>query len=218
MIKRYAKSWWKWLKYEPNDPRFCAGGVIKITVIGGGTGLSNLLRGLKKYSNQISAIVTVADGGGSTGKLREEFDMLAPGDIRQCISALAHDEDLFSDLFEHRFSNDKKILGGHTLGNIWITALTDHFGSFEKAIEVTSEIFQTAGKVLPSTLDNVHLCVEYEDGTTLKGEHHLDEVVKKIKRVFFDKKDIGLNMAEVADFTFNGNQPSNDSDDWFLMK
>jgi hypothetical protein len=125
MIKRYAKSWWKWLKYEPNDPRFCAGGVIKITVIGGGTGLSNLLRGLKKYSNQISAIVTVADGGGSTGKLREEFDMLAPGDIRQCISALAHDEDLFSDLFEHRFSNDKKILGGHTLGNIWITALTD---------------------------------------------------------------------------------------------
>jgi len=188
MIKRYAKSWWKWLKYEPNDPRFSAGGVIKIAVIGGGTGLSNLLRGLKKYSNHISAIVTVADGGGSTGKLRKEFDMIAPGDIRQCIGALAHDEGLFSNLLEHRFSTDKKILGGHTLGNIWITALTDYFGSFEKAIEVTSEIFQTAGKVLPSTLDNVDLCVEYEDKTVLKGEHHLDEVVKKINRVFFEKK------------------------------
>lgn len=199
MIRKYAKSWWKWLRYEPNDPRFSTGKVIKIAVIGGGTGLSNLLRGLKEYSNHISAIVTVADGGGSTGVLRKEFDMLAPGDIRRCIGALAHNEDLFSDLWEYRFEEDNKLFGGHTLGNIWITALTNHYGSFEKAIEVTSEIFQTAGRVLPSTLDNVNLRVEYEDGTVVDGEHHLDEVVKKIKKISLDKKGAKAYDAAVAE-------------------
>ena len=153
------------------------------------------MRGLKKYSNHISAVVTVADGGGSTGELRKDFDMVAPGDIRRCIGALANNEELFSSLLEYRFLKDKKSLGGHTLGNIWITALTDYYGSFEKAIQVTSEIFQTSGRVLPSTLDNVNLCVEYADGTTLEGEHHLDEYVKKIKRVFFKKEVHGYKEA-----------------------
>ncbi len=175
------------MRYEPNDPRFNSGGKIKIVVIGGGTGLSNLLRGLKIYSSDISAVVTVADGGGSTGKLRKDFDMVAPGDIRKCIGALAINEELFSSLLEHRFPKNKRSLGGHTLGNIWITALTDYYGSFEKAIEVTSEIFQTAGRVLPATLDNVNLCIEYEDGKILKGEHYLDQIVKKIKKVYFDQ-------------------------------
>lgn len=199
MIRKYAKSWWKWLRYEPNDPRFSTGKAINIVVIGGGTGLSTLLRGLKKFSNQISAIVTVADGGGSSGELRKEFDMPAPGDIRQCIGALAYNEDLFSKLWNYRFSKDKKLFAGHTLGNIWITALTDHFGSFEKAIEVTSEIFQTAGRVLPSTLDDVNLCIEYENGKVLKGEHHLDEVVSKIKKISFDKKNVQAYDAAVSD-------------------
>lgn len=187
-MNKYIKNWWKWLRYDPADPRFNAGGVIKIVVIGGGTGLANLLRGLKKYSDQITAVVTVADGGGSTGEIRKDFDIVAPGDIRKCISALAYDETLFSDIFEHRFSKDKKTFGGHTLGNIWITALSDHFHSFEKAIEVTSEIFQTAGKVLPSTLENIDLVIEYADGKILEGEAHLDKIVKKIKKISLSKK------------------------------
>ncbi len=186
-MNSYIKNWWNWLRYEPNDPLFKSGGVIRIAVIGGGTGLANLLRGLKQYSTHISAIVTVADEGGSTGQLREDFDMLAPGDIRKCIGALASDESLLSNLFEHRFSKEKKLFGGHTLGNIWITALTDYFGSFEKAVEVTSEIFQTAGRVLPATLSNIDLVIKYEDGKTLKGEHYLDEILKKIVKVTLTK-------------------------------
>jgi len=186
-MNSYIKNWWKWLRYEPNDPLFKSGGIIRIAVIGGGTGLANLLRGLKQYSTHISAVVTVADEGGSTGQLREDFDMLAPGDIRKCIGALASDESLLSNLLEHRFSKQKKLFGGHTLGNIWITALTDYFGSFEKAVEATSEIFQTAGRVLPATLSNVDLVIKYEDGEILKGEHHLDEVLKRIAKVSLTK-------------------------------
>jgi len=190
-IKSAIKSWWKWLRYEPNDPRFNAGGMIKIAVIGGGTGLATLLRGLKKYSNDLSAIVTVTDNGGdSTALLRKEFDIIAPGDIRQCISALAEDEKLFSELFEYRFDKDKKNFGGHTLGNIWITALTSYFGSFDRAIEVTSQMFKTAGKVLPSTLENITLKVTYEDGSELVGESHLDEVLKKIQKVSLTKDNV----------------------------
>lgn len=186
-MNSFIKNWWKWLRYEPNDPLFKSGGVIRIAVIGGGTGLANLLRGLKQYSTHISAIVTVADEGGSTGQLREDFDMLAPGDIRKCIGALASDESLLSNLLEHRFSKQQKLFGGHTLGNIWITALTDYFGSFEKAIEATSEIFQTAGRVLPATLSNIDLVIKYSDGETLKGEHYLDEVLKKVEKVSLTK-------------------------------
>lgn len=198
MIKRYAKSWWKWLKYEPGDPRFSAGGVVKIAVIGGGTGLSNLLHGLKKYSNHISAIVTVADDGDSSGFIRKEFDILPPGDIRKCIFVLADDEELISSLMEYRFDDDKKGLGGHTLGNIWITALTKYFGSFEKAIEATSKIFKTAGRVLPATCDDVHITVEYEDGKILKGEHYLDEVVgQKIKKISFGGQKVTASSEAV---------------------
>lgn len=174
------------MKYDPNDPRFYGGGEIKIAVIGGGTGLANLLRGLKKYSRQISAIVTVTDGGASTGILRREFDVLPPGDIRKCISALAYDEELIANIFEYRFSKEK-IFGGHTLGNIWITALSKYLGSFEKAIQVTTELFQTAGRVLPATLDNIDLIIQYEDGSTLLGEENLDKLVKPIKGVSLNK-------------------------------
>lgn len=183
-------NWWKWLKYEPNDPRFNVGGVVKIAVIGGGSGLSTLLRGLKKYSNNISAIVAVTDDGSSSGEIREEFDILPPGDIRKCISALAYDEKLISKIFEHRFKEDKKNFGGHTLGNIWITALTDYFGSFERAIEATTEIFQSAGKVLPATLDHIKLGAEFEDGERVIGETKLVGIRKKIHKVFLNKKNV----------------------------
>ncbi|MDO8444062.1 MAG: YvcK family protein [bacterium] len=207
-MKNYLKNWWKWLRYEPNDPRFETGKTIKIAVIGGGTGLANMLRGLKKYSNKISAIVTVSDDGASSGEIRKEFDILPPGDVRKCISALAYNEKLITEIFEYRFAEDKKNLGGHTLGNIWITALSDYFGSFEKAVEITSEIFQTAGTVLPATLDDARLKIEYEDGSIQLGEHYLDEVLTRIKKVSFDKKVHGykkvINAIRDADLVVVG--------------
>ncbi len=208
-MKKFLKSWWNGLKFDPHDPRYLAGGEIKIAAIGGGTGLSNLLRGLKQYSNSISAIVTVADNGSSTGELRKEFDMVAPGDIRKCIAALSSDERLITELFEFRFPKGQRIFGGHTLGNIWLTALASHFNSFEKSLEVTTEIFQTAGKVLPATLENIDLCIEYQDGSTLLGESHLDEVVRDIKKITLSKKRIraytgAIEAINGADFIILG--------------
>jgi len=189
-MKEYVKKWWKLLKYEPTDPRFDIGKSINIVVIGGGTGLSNLLRGLKNYSNSITAIVTMTDDGSSSGVIRKEFDILPPGDIRKCISALAYDEELISKIFEYRFSAKGSSISGHTLGNIWITALTDYFKSFEKAIEATSQVFQTAGQVLPVSLQRVNLCAQFDDGTTVEGESKFVLSGKKIKKVFLSKKGV----------------------------
>ncbi len=208
-MKDLIKSWWKWLRYEPSDPRFNAGGVIKIAVIGGGTGLANMLRGLKKYSDKITAIVAVTDDGSSSGVLRKEFDILPPGDIRKCISALAYDEDLISNILEYRFSKTKKSFGGHTLGNIWITALSKYFNSFEKALEATTEIFKTAGRVLPATLGNAGIVIYYADGSVAEGESHLDEIVKKIDKITLNKKkvrayDKAVKAIEEADLILLG--------------
>jgi len=186
--KELIKKWWNWLRYEPSDPRFYTGGVIKIAALGGGTGLATLLSGLKKYSNYISAIVTVADNGTSTGVLRKEFDIVAPGDIRKCIAALAEDGELITNLLEYRFPKDKKVFGGHTLGNIWLTALSCYLGSFEKSVELTTEIFRTAGKVMPATLDNINLVIKYRDGSRKVGEKHLDNSTKEIDSISLNNK------------------------------
>lgn len=190
MIEKFFKKWWNDLCYEPGDPRKLAGRRIRIVVIGGGTGLAVMLKGLKKYSNEITAIVSVMDDGSSSGRLRREFDMLPPGDIRKCISALSHDEDLVENLMEFRFIKNRSSLTGHTLGNIWITALTKYFGSFERAIEATTEIFETAGKVLPSTLSNVELMAQYDDGSTVIGESKIPNNTKKIEKISLSKKHI----------------------------
>lgn len=189
-MNAFFQNWWRSLAYEPHDPRFLARGEIKIAVIGGGTGLAVLLRGLKRYSNNISAIVAVTDEGKSSGVIRKDFDILPPGDIRKCISALAYDEKLISNIMEYRFVENKKSFSGHTLGNIWITALTKYFGSFERAIEATTEIFQTSGKVMPVTLRRLRLCAEYSDGKISVGESKIPKAGKKIKRVFFDHKNV----------------------------
>lgn len=188
-MKNSIKTWWKWLKYSPEDPRFEIGSALKIATIGGGTAMPMLLRGLRPYSDHIVAIAAVSDNGGSAGRTRDEFDMLSPGDVRRCISALSYDEKLITDLFNFRFKG-KNSFSGHTLGNIWLAALTEHFGSFEKAIEVTSEIFQTAGKVLPATLDKVSLKIEYEDGAVKIGEKYLDQILTKVKDISFKEKNI----------------------------
>lgn len=190
-MKKMIKKWWNGLLYEPHDPRCLAGGDIKIAVIGGGTGLSILLKGLKKYSNHISAIVAVTDSGKSSGIIRQEFDILPPGDIRKCISALATDEEFVSEIMEYRFQKNGNSLSGHTLGNIWITALTKHLGSFPRAIEATTEIFNTAGKVLPATLSKTELCAVYDDGKKIIGESKIPRAGRRIEKVYLKNISIG---------------------------
>jgi uncharacterized cofD-like protein len=182
--KKSLYRWWQKTIFEPDDPRYFGASTAKVVAIGGGTGLSTLLRGIKQHFRNISAIVTVTDDGASSGELRREFDMLPPGDIRKCISAMTEDEELVSKIFEYRFQKGKGNLSGHTLGNIWIAALTQYFGSFEKAIETTSEIFKTKGVILPATLDSIKIGARYEDGKTRVGESKIPRPGRKISSVF----------------------------------
>ena len=155
----------------------------RIVAIGGGHGLATLLMGLKEYTNNLKAIVTVADSGGSTGRLREEFDVIAPGDIRNCIVALANAPSLMSELFQYRFDKDSE-LKGHNFGNLFITAMTQLTGDFKKAVEESSKVLAIRGKVIPSTLNKVNLVAEYKDGTQVVGEAKIPEKGAPIKRVF----------------------------------
>jgi len=132
-----------------------------VVAIGGGHGLAALLRGLKRHTANITAIVTVADDGGSSGRLRREFGVLPPGDFRMCISALADDESLVSQLMQYRFGNGNG-LSGHSFGNLFITAMAELTGSFEKAILESSRVVASQGRIVPSTLANVTLCAEYK--------------------------------------------------------
>ncbi len=157
----------------------------KIVVIGGGTGLSVLLHGLKEQSSNITAIVTVADDGGSSGRLREQFDILPPGDIRNCLVALADAEPLMRDLFQFRFGNESE-LKGHNFGNLFITALSKVTGDFEKAIKESSKVLAIRGRVIPSTFEKVQLVAEYQNGQKTKGETRIVEQHFPIRRVFLE--------------------------------
>ena len=155
----------------------------KIVAIGGGTGLSMLLRGIKKYTNNITAVVTVGDDGGSSGRLREDMGILPPGDIRNCIAALADDDDLITELFQYRFKNGEG-LEGHSFGNLFLTALCAITGNMVKAVKESSNVLNIRGVVLPATLDDMKLAAEFEDGTIVKGESNIPEAHKQIKRLF----------------------------------
>lgn len=155
----------------------------KIVAIGGGTGLSMLLKGIKKYTNNITAVVTVGDDGGSSGRLREELGILPPGDIRNCIAALADDENLITELFQYRFKNGEG-LEGHSFGNLFLTALCAITGNMVKAVKESSNVLNIRGVVLPATLDDMKLAAEFTDGTIVNGESNIPEVHKKIKRLF----------------------------------
>ena len=145
-----------------------------ITTIGGGTGTFNVLSGLGKNKQlNLAAIVTVADSGGSTGELRDEFGILPPGDVRRAIVALAEDTEVVRRLFEYRFKEGRSI-AGHTVGNLLLTALSDIMGDFERGIEELSDMFNVHGKVIPVTLDNVHLGVTLENGDRIVGETDID--------------------------------------------
>ncbi len=155
----------------------------KVVAIGGGTGLSMLLKGIKKYTNNITAVVTVGDDGGSSGRLREEMGILPPGDIRNCIAALADDEGLITKLFQYRFKNGEG-LEGHSFGNLFLTALCSITGNMVKAVKESSNVLNIRGVVLPATLDDMKLAAEFEDGKIVKGESNIPEAHGKIKRLF----------------------------------
>jgi len=166
----------------------------RIVAIGGGTGLSSLLRGIKSHTANLTAIVTVADDGGSSGELRSRLGVLPPGDIRNCLSALSTDEELLSQIFQYRFANSSG-LNGHTLGNLFITALADITGSFEEAIAESGRVLAVQGRVLPSTLRDVRLSAEVsgEKGTQpvrVSGESTIPQLAGKIQKVWLEPANI----------------------------
>ncbi|AGA70768.1 hypothetical protein Desdi_3377 [Desulfitobacterium dichloroeliminans LMG P-21439] len=159
----------------------------KIVVIGGGTGLSNLLRGLKGYTRNLTAIVTVADDGGSSGMLRSEMGILPPGDIRNCLVALSDTENVMEKLFSYRF--DTGTLKGHSLGNLFLAGMADTFGDFQKGVEQVSKVFALRGNVYPSTLEQVVLGADLANGTTVKGETQVRDTQGRIIRVYLEPED-----------------------------
>lgn len=162
----------------------------RIVAMGGGTGLSTLLRGLKQHSSNITAIVTVSDDGGSSGRLRTEMNMIPPGDMRNCLVALADAEKLMTDLFQHRFVGTKGSLAGHSLGNLLIAGLVDQCdGDFDRALSMASEVLNIRGRVLPSTLQQIRLRAFMEDGTEICGETDIVKAHKRIRRLYIDPED-----------------------------
>jgi uncharacterized cofD-like protein len=171
----------------------------KVAVIGGGTGLSTLLRGLKSYTGNISAIVTVADDGGSSGVLRRDLNVIPPGDIRNCIAALADAEPLVTRLFQYRFGDDAGHgIAGHSFGNLFIVAMSEVTGNMEVAIRETSRVLAVRGRILPATLANITLGAQLDDGSTVHGESVLPEADGPIERVFIEPADAPVNAEVVA--------------------
>ncbi len=160
---------------------------LRIVSIGGGTGLSTLLHGLKRYAHpqkeaELTAVVTVTDDGGSSGRLRREFDVLPPGDIRNCMVALSEDEALLSKLFQYRFKAGRG-LKGHSFGNLFLTALTNLTGDFARAVKLSSEVLASLGRIYPSTGANVMLEAELENGRIIAGETRISKSRSRIRRI-----------------------------------
>lgn len=174
----------------------------KVAVLGGGTGLSFLLRGLKEYPIDISAIVSVSDDGRSTGRLREEFKTPAVGDVRRVLISLAETEPLFEELFNYRFKTTSD-LNGHTVGNLLLTAMTNITGNMSDGIESLGKVLNLKGKVLPLTEDNVILMGKMEDGSIIEGEHNITLSNKGISEVYYKEKPIinpeAINAIREAD-------------------
>ncbi|MBV9214953.1 MAG: uridine diphosphate-N-acetylglucosamine-binding protein YvcK [Acidobacteria bacterium] len=183
---------------------------LKFVAIGGGNGLSTLLSGLKKYVNaeenepvwieDLVAVVAVTDDGGSSGRLREELQMLPPGDIRNCMVALSEDSRLLSKLFRHRFRGEGE-LGGHSFGNLFLAAMCEITGDFAEAIKLSSEILASKGHIYPATVADVRLAAELDDGSVVKGETNISQVGQRIKRLALeppDCKPMGETLAAIA--------------------
>jgi len=175
---------------------------LRVVAIGGGTGLSTLLKGLKGYVmtaalatpgqptiRELSGVVTVSDDGGSSGRLRKEFNMLPPGDVRNCIVALSEDEALLSRLFQHRFQKGSG-LEGHSFGNLFLAALTSITGDFAEAVRLSSEILLTRGHIYPATMSSVELEALFEDGTRVRGETRITASKGKIRELVLVPPDV----------------------------
>jgi uncharacterized cofD-like protein len=156
----------------------------RVVAIGGGTGLSTLLRGLKEITTNVTAIVTVADDGGSSGRLRRELGVLPPGDFRQCLVALADAEPPMADLLQHRFGTGQ--LEGHSFGNLFLTAMAEVTGSFDRALEESCRVLAVRGRVIASTLEDIDLCASLENGLLVRGESAVGHSGGHINRVFLD--------------------------------
>src|SRR5213594_2809501 len=190
--------------HDPSEREQTSGRGLRVMAIGGGTGLSTLLKGLKHFVSlpverspsktgeqaisELCAVVTVSDDGGSSGRLRKELNMLPPGDIRNCIVALSEDEALLSRLFQHRFS--KGGLEGHNFGNLFLAALTSITKDFGEAVRLSSEILLTRGHIYPATTANVELEALMEDGTRVRGETKITASKGRIKELFLDPPDV----------------------------
>jgi len=177
---------------------------MRIVVIGGGTGLSTLLRGLKERVNgeikDLSAVVTVADSGGSTGRLRKVYNFPAPGDIRNCIVALSESEDIMQKLFQYRFKGGE--LEGHAFGNLLIVALADITGSFLSAINIASQILRTKGEIIPATVEDIQLCARFNDNSVVCGEEDITEYGKKciarVEDIWIEPRDVRAPIDAIA--------------------
>ena len=176
----------------------------KVVVIGGGTGLSTMLRGLKKYTSHITAIVTVGDDGGGSGKIREDLGMLPPGDIRNCILALADTEPLMEDLLQYRFTEGS--LKGQCFGNLFLAAMAGISENFEDAVQKMSSVLAVKGKVLPVTLDDMKLVAELENGEIIEGESKIpsEVIVRKTSIKKLAIKPIDAKPLEEAIKSING--------------
>ena len=177
---------------------------VKVVVIGGGTGLSTMLRGLKKYTSHITAIVTVGDDGGGSGKIREDLGMLPPGDIRNCILALADTEPLMEDLLQYRFTEGS--LKGQCFGNLFLAAMVGISENFEDAVQKMSSVLAVKGKVLPVTLDDMKLVAELENGEIIEGESKIpsEVIVRKTSIKKLAIKPIDAKPLEEAIKSING--------------
>lgn len=164
----------------------------KVVGIGGGHGLSSLLKGIKEYTSNLSAIVTMADSGGSSGRLRKDFGMPPPGDIRNCLVALADTEPLMEDLFQYRFKGPSE-LKGHSFGNLFITAMSEVTKNFATAVRASSKILAIRGRVLPSTLNDVSLQAKMKDGRVVKGEAEIPEAEGEIEELSLAPSDVPSN-------------------------
>jgi uncharacterized cofD-like protein len=176
---------------------------LRVVAIGGGTGLATLLRGLKRYVQtpgtpcgdvpclirELSAIVTVTDDGGSSGRLREDLNMLPPGDVRNCMVALSEDEHLLSRLFQHRFSTGD--LEGHSFGNLFLAALTEVSGDFAQAVQTSSQILATRGRIYPSTTANATLTARMDDGSLVRGETNISASKRSIAELMLEPAEAG---------------------------
>lgn len=172
----------------------------RVVALGGGTGLSTLLRGMKEVTSNLTAVVTVMDDGGSSGRLRAELDVLPPGDVRNCILALAEDEERIARLFQHRFGGTAG-LDGHSLGNLLLVGMEQATGGFDRAIEEMSSILNVRGRVLPATLTKTHLIARMADGEWVEGETRITSDPRRIERIVLSAKEVepyGRVMEAIA--------------------